>query len=348
MELIEVTPNRPDLITEFCSLRPEANRDLVMWGFQMRARYWIVREEGQVIGRLSARASSHRKEEGTLGFLGFNLKNAKAPEACQLLISNAESWLISLGVKEIFGPVDHTTWFTYRFSLPGKKDTPRHQWEPTTPNELRQYFQSSGFHDYAYYHSVYFPYIKLGPLRLGEGALKRAWRRFQSLGYTIEAFNLEKLEEEILPLIHEISHEVFSDSLLFEPIDYSTFSKLYSSALRLYDFSPSGLIIAPDRTVAGFLFAFYDGDYLVIKSIGLRKKYQGLGLSSGAIYSAVRQSFPLGKKATISALVKTGLASDSVNKRIQKILWFTWKHEYVLMRKVLSGHADGKAQSLDQ
>lgn len=324
------------LIKEFCEFIHPLNPALVMWGFSHQSSYWIVRDEQEkILARAGARVCPHLPNTGTIGFFSLDLSHAKALEAGNLILSQAQTWLKSFEVKKIYGPIDHMTWFNYRFSIPGKKDYPRHKWEPTTPPAYHQLFLDFGFKDFAYYHSVYFPYIKLGPFRIGEGGLKKKYKHFLEQGFTVEAFDMNKLDQEILPVIHDISHEVFDDSLMFEPIDYATFAHLYSSALKMYDFSPSGFIKAPSGEIAGFLFAFYDGDYLVIKSIGIRKKYQGLKLSAGAIYSAIKQSFPLGKKATISALVKTGLASDSVNKSIQKSLWFTWKHDYVLMMKSL-------------
>jgi hypothetical protein len=94
------------------------------------------------------------------------------------------------------------------------------------------------------------------------------------------------------------------------------------------------VLLAPDGETAGFLFAFYDGDYVVIKSIAIRKKYQGLKLSSGMIYHAVKLSFGANKKATISALFKTGIASEKIGNN-SKPLWFSWTHDYVLLKKDL-------------
>jgi hypothetical protein len=335
MELIELNPQDQSNLKLFCEFQHPCAPELVLWGFQQRASYWMICLEDKILGRIGARISHHYPHTGYIGFFALDLTQKKYTEAALKLLNAAKNWLADQRVKDIFGPVDHTTWFNYRFSLPGKKDQPRHLWEPTTPKEYRDLFLTFGFEDFSYYHSVYFPYIKIGPWRIGEAPLKRAYHYFLNQGFSMRPFAMEKLESEILPIIYEISHEVFPESLLFEPIDYRTFSHLYSRALRQYDFGPSGFIISPQGEIAGFLFAFYDADYLVIKSIAIRKKYQGLNLSRGVIYSAIRQSFPLGKKATISALVKSGLASDSVNKRIQRSLPFTWKHEYVLMKMTL-------------
>ncbi len=337
VRLESLNPQDRNSVQEFCQFSNSLNPELVLWGLSQKATYWVVKnDDGKILARVGARACPHLTRTGTMGFFAMDLSEQQAKPAALMVLETAQAWLQSQGVLEIYGPLDHMTWFNYRFSIPGKRDLPRHKWEPTTPPEYHQLFIKFGFIDFAYYHSVYFPYIKIGPFRIGESGLKKKYKYFQNQGFTMEAFDMTKLETEILPLIHEISHEVFQDSLMFEPLDYPTFAHLYSSALKLYDFSPSGFIKAPNGEIAGFLFAFYDGDYLVIKSIGIRKKFQGLKISAGAIYSAIRQSFPLGKIATISALVKTGLASDSVNKGIQKTLWFTWKHNYVLMKKTLS------------
>jgi hypothetical protein len=323
------------LIHAFTNFKKEVNLALIFWGYQNGATYWLAQDAEKVVGRISARVCPHIPSHGTVGFFEIDLNAPNKNEVATLLLTEATHWLQEKMITEIIGPIDHNTWFGYRFSLPGKKFFPRFKWEPTTDDFYLEAFRQNGFADFAYYHSVFFPYIKIGPIRIGERGLIKSLAHLEKQGFKMEAFNFAELESKILPYIYNISHEVFVDSLMFEPIDYQTFSHLYSSALKMYDFSPSSFLIAPNGEVAGFIFAFYDGDHLIIKSIGVIKQYQGLKLSSGMVYSAIKQSFPKGMKVAVSALVKTGLASDNVGKRIQKRLWFTWRHQYLLLKKSL-------------
>ena len=165
--------------------------------------------------------------------------------------------------------------------------------------------------------------------------MKRSFERLHEKGFRLRPFKMESFAEDELPLFHEISHETFRDSLLFEPIDFATFKGLYSEAMMRYDFSPSTVLVSPEGRDVGFIFAFFDGDYLVIKSIAIKDEFQGLRISSGMIYNAARLAWKKKKRATISALVRTGLASEKIEGSVKKTMWFTKKHEYSLLKKDL-------------
>ena len=130
-------------------------------------------------------------------------------------------------------------------------------------------------------------------------------------------------------MLHEITHEVFEGSFMFEPIDLRVFMELYAGA-KAFDSSPSCVLLDPKGEAVGYLYAFFDGDYVVIKSLSIRKKYQGMKLGMGMIYYACLKGFPLNKKATISALFKTGIASEKIGNHSKS--WFSWSHDYALLK----------------
>lgn len=319
-----------------CGLTPpEHVKKLMGWGFHHGSAFWMVSDEKGAIVRLSARACPHLPGTGTIGFFEMNNQHPEHQAALELALKTAYEWLALKGVKEVVAPVDLNTWFNYRFSAPGKNFFPRMTWEPTTPPSYLDSFKRAGFGDYAYFHTVFFPHIRLGNFCVGTRPMKRSYKRILDQGFKLRPFDTANFVTKELPLFHEISAEAFSDSLLFEPIDLDTFSGLYAAAIQKYDFSPSSVLISPEGETAGFIFAFFDGDYLVIKSIAIRKKFQGLRLSSGMIFNAVKQSWAQNKKGTISALVRTGLASEMIEKNVKKTMWFSWSHYYSLLKKDL-------------
>lgn len=337
-------------IDEFASFREKARsseyfvggpseiqtKGLIQWGLHHGANFWLVKnEEGKTLLRLCARVNPQLKASGGIGLFEMDLKSSQKDEAFKLGIKTATEWLQNQNVLEIIAPIDMNTWFSYRFSLPGKHFWPRLSWEPTTPPEYTEYFKQEGFSDFAFFHTIYFPHFRIGNFCLGTGPMKKSYKNLHKKGFKLRPFDQERFMTHEVPIFHEISHEAFEEALLFEPIDLNTFSSLYAGALKSYDFSPSSVLLSPEGEVAGFIFAFYDGDYLVIKSIAIKKKFQGLNLSSGMIYNAAKQAFAQNKKGTISALVKTGLASESIEKNVKKTLWFSWSHHYVLLKKEL-------------
>ena len=313
---------------------PEQTRRLLAWGFAHGSTFWLVRNSrDEALLRLSLLVTPADPAVATVGFFEADLAHADLSAAVDFLKDFLGFWGRKEGVRKLVGPVDINTWFNYRFSVPGKKFFPRYKWEPTTPPEYIDAFRKLGFSDFAYYRTVFFPHLRLGSFCLGTGAMKRSYRNVLARGFTMRPFDAERFLSHEVPACYEISQEVFKDALLFEPIDLETFRGLYAVALRAYDFTPSSLLVSPEGEIAGFIFAFYDGDFLVIKSIAVTPKYQGQNLSSGLIYNAVKQSFRLGKKGTISALVRSGIASEGIEKNASKTTWLTWKHNYLLLNK---------------
>ena len=314
----------------------EQTKRLLFWGLNHGSIFWMVKDKtSKTILRMALRVCPDTPTQGTIGFFEIDLESSNHQEALEYAIREAEKWFRDQNVKQLIAPVDINTWFNYRFSLPSKKFFPRFNWEPTTPPEYLEFFKSAGYGYFAHFNSVFFPHLRIGPFAPGTGHLKRSYKRLAKVGFHLRAFDQENFKSKELPLFYEISHEAFSDALLFEKIDLQTFSELYAGAVATYDFSPSCVLIDPEGNEAGFLFAFFDGDHLVIKSIALRKKYQGLKLSSGMIYSAVEKAFNLNKKFTVSALVRTGLTSEKIAGKSQKWSWFSWTHDYVIVKKDL-------------
>ncbi|MFZ4714638.1 MAG: GNAT family N-acetyltransferase [Bacteriovoracaceae bacterium] len=347
---IKILSQNPNLLSEFCDFGEKCRANetkigvmpaarvqaLVSFGLTQNCEYWIVYDdEGKIVTRLGAHVSPHRPGEGTIGFFEANLTHLSCKEAVALAISTAESWLQLQNVKKIQAPVDINTWFQYRFSKPSKKG-PRFKFEPTTPLEYEQLFRNLGYTDHSYYHSIAFPYIKILFFYLGLRGFEKTYKHFLKTGFTHRPMNFEKFEEIELPFIYDLVIKEFSDTVLFEPITFDVFKMLYASALKTYDFSPSCILIDPNQKPAGFLFAFYDNQHLVIKSIAIKKEYQGLKLASGLIFQAVKKSMAIpGMKACVSALVRSGIQSEKIENNRTKNIGLAWKHEYILLKKEL-------------
>ena len=310
---------------------PEQTKKLIKWGYLHHSSFWVFKDsKGVPVIRMSARPCPQKSEWGTIGFFEIDLQNKEALEGFKNAMSIVVNWLKQKGANEIIAPVDINTWFNYRFSVGGKHFFPRHSWEPTNPPEYNNLFEKLGFKKFATYHSIFFPHVRIGPFCLGTTYMKKCYRKITQAGFSLRSFDQKNFFQKDIPAIFEISHEAFEASLLFEPIDIETFSGLYATS-KNFDSSPSCVLLSPEGEIAGFLFAFFDGEYLVIKSLAIRKKYQGLKMSSGLIWYAVEKALKEKKKGTISALVKTGIASEKIEKN-SKPLWFTRSHEYVLLK----------------
>jgi hypothetical protein len=309
---------------------------LIAWGLNHQTEFWLVYDKDlKLVVRIGAHVSNHRKNEGAIGFFEADLSHKDLLEAFQLALFSAEEWLKINHVQKVQAPLDINTWFNYRFSKPSK-DKLRFKFEPTTPPEYEELFRKHGYLDHSYYHSVAFPYIKFLFFIIGMRGFKKTHDHLLAQGFSHRPMNFEKFETDELPFIYELVHKEFSETLLFEPIDFDVFKMLYASALTSYDFSPSCILLDPDKKPAGFIFAFYEQNHLVIKSIAIKKEYQGLKLASGMIYQAVKKSQEIpGMKACISALVRSGIKSEKIENSRTKNVGLAWKHEYILLEKEL-------------
>lgn len=314
----------------------EQTRRLMLWGWAHGAAFGLVRDEaGQTVVRFANRASPAHLDVGMIGFIGIDLGHPHHAEALTVALTASEAWLKERGVATVVAPVDFNTWFNYRFSIPGRKYLPRFGWEPTSPPEYEALFRDNGYVTHSTFNSVFFPHIRIGSFAPGTGHLKAAHERMKTLGYGMRPLDMSRFLEHELPLLHDISHEAFQDAPLFEPIDLQTFSALYAAGKATYDISPSSILIAPDGTEVGFLFAFFDGNHYVIKSLAVRRKHQGKHVAGGLVYAGLRMAFERGMKTTVSALVRTGIASDKMNRRSRKFTWLAWTHDYILLKKAL-------------
>jgi GNAT superfamily N-acetyltransferase len=311
-------------------------RMLMQWGWAHGAGFGLVSDEaGNVVMRFATRPSSVHIGVGMIGFIEIDLNHPHHAEALTIALNGAEAWLKERDVTTVVAPVDFNTWFTYRLSVPGPKFQPRSGWEPTTPPEYETLFRANGYDTHSTYNSVFFPHIRIGSFAPGTGHLKAAYQRMKSLGYGMRPLDMSRFQEHELPLLHDISHEAFTGAPLFEPIDLQTFSVLYAAGKAAYDISPSSILIAPDGTEVGFLFAFFDGKHYVIKSLAVRRNHQGKSVAGGLVYAGLLMAFERGMKTTVSALVRTGIASDKMNRRSRKFTWLAWTHDYILLKKVL-------------
>jgi ribosomal protein S18 acetylase RimI-like enzyme len=322
--------------TQIGVLPPERVLLLVQWGLKHQSEFWIIFDENSnIVMRIGAHHSFHRKNEGAIGFFEADLDHKKVSEAFNLAITAAEEWLKKNNVSKVQAPLDINTWFNYRFSKPSK-DKYRFKFEPTTPAEYEELFRQKGYVDHSYYHSVAFPYIKILFFIIGMRGFKKTHDHLLAQGFSHRPMNFEKFETDELPFIYDLVHQEFSETVLFEPIEFDVFKMLYASALTSYDFSPSCILLDSNKKPAGFLFAFYEQNHLVIKSIAIKKEYQGLKLASGMIYQAVKKSQEIpGMKACISALVRSGIKSEKIENSRTKNVGLAWKHEYVLLEKEL-------------
>jgi GNAT superfamily N-acetyltransferase len=297
--------------------------------------------EGERVGRMAAALGPDR-EAGLVGLFALADKRgdqARVRAATEALLSSCERWLLSRGMDTVYGPVDFSTFFEYRLrDRTGEDDQgPDFSWEPTQPQSHLQAFGAAGYAPVARYHSVFYETDETFPPRRVVKMREPAWRAAVDRGMEFAAFDEVRPIEELVPILEDISRAAFEGSFLYSPIPGQVFQAIYSPIVRRLDLSLSYVVRAPDGKEVGFVYAFEDSGYCVVKTIAVRPAWRGQHLSSALLQRCLARADEKGLTRFASALVREGNVSEFLESRHNKHPIRVWKHHYTLLGKTLKG-----------
>jgi hypothetical protein len=220
------------------------------------------------------------------------------------------------------GPMNGDTWHAYRFNA-GPFEEPPFLKEPWNPPYYCSLWDSSGFIRIESYDS----FAVDNPVGAAENQAKYYQRSLRH-GYTFEAITTENFEC-VLPTLYELSRIIFTQNLFYTPISFKSFQDLYLTARPLLRTGLSWLAYLPDRTPAGYVFAYPDYAEAVramrgrrdvvarlrfllkkhraartcIKTLGVIPEARGSGLAAALTYLAFVNSGQLGYRQTLMCLM---------------------------------------------
>ena len=182
----------------------------------------------------------------------------------------------SLGANFIVGPMNGSTWNSYRFSK--HNDFPNFLLEPFHPVYYNDQFLKAGLIPISNYISSIDRGVAHNPIKMNGLDLK-----FRGLGVKIRSVVMSDYDNELKKLYPFIL-KMFQHNFLFTPISWETFSKKYKEAARIIN--PDYFLIAEDNdeNVIGFIFCYDDlfnleEKSLVIKTIARDPARQWSGLA---------------------------------------------------------------------
>ncbi len=264
-----------------------------------------------------------------VGYIGHYLDESEA--AAGELLRHACGRLRDQGCCRAIGPIDGTTWNTYRFvTAPG--DYPAFFGEPQNPAAWPDHLRANGFTEIAEYTSavdtaLYAPYA-------GETS---AGNRLADAGISIRSLDLGRIEQD-LPHIHKLACRSFRNNFLFQPIEIEGFSKRYRRLLSLVQTDMVLLAEADDRLV-GFLFGLPEQFEVpvdprprtaIIRTLAIEptRAYAGLGRLLFAKWR--RLVHQLGYDTAIYAMMPVTSRSQALTARCAKTI-----RRYAVFEKVL-------------
>ncbi len=243
-----------------------------------------------------------RVDRRPIGAIGHYF--ADGSESAALLLRHACREIGRRGAVLAVGPLDGSTWRRYRFITERGAARPFFL-EPDNPDDFPMHFIASGFSSYAHYVSALNPDIATRQLELGDLRAK-----FADLGVTVEALDLDGTGDP-LDGIYRVACEAFADALLFTPIGFDEFVRMYGAMIAGID--PRLVLIARHAgRIVGFVFCPPDLlgardpaeiDTIVIKTVAVlpRTEYRGLGRLM--IVEALTNAVDCGYRRAINALM---------------------------------------------
>lgn len=254
-------------------------------------------------------ASLHGSATGAIGH--YAATDAKFGEA---VLRHASRELACRRCKNAVGPLDGTTWRSYRF-ITERGDAQPFFLEPDNPDEWPLHFEASGFAAIAHYVSEMNPDManrqpELGSLR----------EKFARLGVTIGPVDVANPVDEMAG-IYRVICESFKSAFMYSSLDIDSFCSIYEPMLKRVD--PRLMLVAKhDGEVVGFVLAPPDYlqqayqqtmDAIVLKTVAVLPGGDYSGLGRVLIVDLLENAIDMGFSSAISALMHTENRSQKIS-----------------------------------
>lgn len=286
-----------------------------------RALFILLMQGGKQKAKAAIFLSGKRPLDAYLGC--FEAQDE--PRLTSLVLQAAVSWARQQGVRTVYGPIDKSTWQSYRYRTDEEAET--FPWEPA--RQSYEEWKKFGFQLASRYHSTAYRQTFLANMRLASYLFWWPAHKAQRLGYRVAPFHADWKEN--LETVYRIALDAFDSSYLFEPISFAEFTSIYAQLGQKLDFRPSFFLINPSGEAVGFVLAYYDAGYLVVKSLGILSSCQGSGLGRCLAYAVLKAGADDGLKAGIAALIRTGNRTDLMAGLIKRLGVTSWTHTYELL-----------------
>ena len=321
---------------------PSAPKWLLNLALTGEREAWVARRGDRVVGRVHANASWTREGVGYIGFYEVDLDERDHRSIAASLLTAATQWLEARGRREVYGPVDWCTWFSYRFLVP--QDAGHHQarlcwWEPVTPPEFLEHWEAYGFEVAEHYSTKPSEHGAGASVALTAEAMRPAYESALAAGFTFRPFKQGEAMLEEAPELYDVNMKGFAGNFLFEPIPFEVYRATLTGIAGKIDLGMCFWVRTPEDTPAGYVYCFQDHDYAVGKSVVMIPEYRSKTLMPAAGHLTLTECAKRGIPTVVSALMRQGNRSERLLKSSESHSESTWLHEYVLLGKKLGATA---------
>ena len=244
------------------------------------------------------------------------------------LLEHTAAALARNDVQRILGPMNGSTWASYRLALPAEPDDsqgnpPFFLGEPRNPFEYHAQFLSAGFAVCSRYESR--SYLTESQAAIAEPPIPATMRDGR---LTIALLDPGRYEETLLD-VYTLSLEAFSDNAYYSPIGAAEFIAAYQPLRPLLD--PRLVLLVRDSrgALVSFLFGYPDPLWIphgtpvraVMKTGATAKQFRGAGIGRYLFQLFRARATSLGYEEVIHALMHVANTSMRLSGEQQSVLF---------------------------
>lgn len=213
------------------------------------------------------------------------------------------------GIKTIIGPLNGTTWNTYRY-VTDKRNHPPFLMEPFNEEYYVELFKKIGFEPLAYYISTIME--NMNPVQRGH--LSKKIEKLKKFDYykdtTVKSAENNDLIT-VLNKVYDLTIEAFKNNFLYSELDREIFLKIYMNYEDKIVKKFFKMLYLKDELI-GYVFGIpdyaeleYKGkiETMILKTIAISPKYNGKGMGYILIDELVKEAEKSGYKNVIYALM---------------------------------------------
>jgi len=234
------------------------------------------------------------------------------PEVAQELLRRAKALAKEKSYSTLIGPMEGSTWNSYRFSLHNKVSN--FFMEPYHHRYYNQQFESFGFKPLADYFSALVRCDEIDFTRLLE-----LEKRFQGQGAQIQSIDPERFSKELEDMA-QLSLAGFAANFLYSPIKRSDFVRKYAAIKTYMD---PDLILTVRNTkgdMEAFIFCIPDfadpkRETMIIKSMVRKPGTPFKGIGSYLSLKVMQLAKEKGFKRAIHAMMMSSNASLQISRK---------------------------------
>lgn len=275
-------------------------------------RLFLQSDAGRPTARVAAMVTDRRWRGRRIGMLGLYEACEHAPyRAIRQLLDAACGYLAEHGCGAAIGPINGSTWYDYRFAVPGGGNT--FFMDTANPDEYPGQWLQAGFAPVEHYRSTVIERVGFS-----FGRLEKFGRRLQERGICVEPVCAQTFTS-VLPEIHQLCLHAFAANPFFSEIGYAAFADLYQLAGAILD--PRWALAARDGTgrLVGFAFAFPDlldqaRRSLVVKTVAVRQDGSARGLGAWLTERLHRNAWEAGFDRIYHALMHDANSSVHIHR----------------------------------